>query len=227
MIAVLIIAAVIVGIGLIRIGADITYRDGALSVLARVAGFPVVIYPRPKKKKTKKTKEKKSEESGKAKKEKKKLSLAVIRLYLHMAADILRVLKKRVPPLWRSFVISKLYVYLTVASSDAAHTAEQYGKICAAVSAAYPVYREVLNIKHHDVTIDVDFCRDKLDVDASVRFHITLGALVIFLITLAFGALVAYYRMKKAKDLLDPPENHKRTETINEKEQDKAVQVNE
>jgi len=230
MTALLITAAVIIGIGLIRLGAEIIYHDESLTVRARIAGIPITLVPRPQK-------EKKRKKTAKAKKksdtsaptddvpQKKRFSWEKIKLYIKLAADILRVFKRRIKPLWHSFVISRMYVYYTVASSDAANTAEQYGKLCAAVSGAYPVYREVLDIRHHDVTIDVDFCREKPNIEADVRFRITVGALVIFVITFAFGALIAYMRMKRAESRIEDTAQHKGNQ--NDTHKDKAVQINE
>ena len=208
MIGFLIALAVIVGIGMVRIGADITYRQNVLTIRARIAGIPFTILPRDKKtKKPKKKKEKNKEKSAEKKttddSKKKKLTFDDLKLYLKLAADILRLLKRRIPPLWHAFVVEKLYVNYVVASSDAAQTAETYGKLCAAVSAAYPVYREVLDIRRHDVTIDVDFCADRPAVDADIRVRLTIGAIVIFVVTFAWGALKAYLQMKKEQSRPD------------------------
>ena len=228
MTAVLITAAVLIGLGLIRLGAEIIYHDASLTVRARIAGIPITLVPRSgKEKKLKKKAKKKSDTSVSTKDtpQKKRFSWEKIKLYVKLAADILRVFKRRIKPLWRSFVISRLYIYYTVASSDAANTAEQYGKLCAAVSGAYPVYREVLDIRHHDVTIDVDFTREKPNIEADVRFRITVGALVIFAVTLAFGALIAYMHMKRAESRLEDMTQHKGNQ--NDTHKDKAVQMNE
>ena len=222
MIGLCITIAVLIGIGLIRIGADITYRDGETAVKVRFAGFPFTVFPQQKQKKKKEKKVKKRSDENKKtdpeavkEKRKSKLTLPVIRLYLSLAKDILLLLKRRLPPLWRSFWIPKLYLYLCAATPDAAETAILYGKICAFVSAVYPVYRDALHITKHDVTIDLDFCRDSLYIDAEIQLRTRIGSIVIFALSMAFGALWYYMKTEWKKKKLE------------QEIQDKAVQVNE
>ncbi len=193
MITFLIIALVIFLIAIAPIGGTFIYRDGAVCVKARIAGIPFTVYPKKQKaKKTVKPKKVTAEKKQKQPAKKKK-----IKEWIVFARDMLLLLKRRLPPLWRSFAITKFYAVLVIASNDAAQTADLYGKTCAVASALYPIYTEALHIKKHDVTIDVDFNLNKPRIEAEITARITFGALLVFALTAGYGALKEYLKFNK------------------------------
>ncbi len=197
MITFLIIVGVILLIGAVRIGGTITYRNDVFNVKVRICGIPITIYP--KKQRDKKTTNEKKTKKQKA--EKRKIERSEIKEWIVFARDMLLILKRRFPHLWRSFAVTRFYGVVIIATSDAAQTADLYGKTCAVVSALYPVYMEALHIKKHDVTIDVDFSSDKLRIEAEIKAHITLGALLVFVLTAGYGALKGFLKMNNRKNL--------------------------
>ncbi len=196
MITFLIIALVLFLIAVTPLGGTFIYRDGAVCVKARIAGIPFIVYP--KKRKVKKTEKPKKETSEKKQKEPKESKN--IKEWIVFARDMLLLLKRRLPPLWRSFAITKFYAVVVIASTDAAQTADLYGKTCAVASALYPIYMEALHIKKHDVTIDVDFNFDKPRIEAEITARITFGALLIFALTAGYGALKGYLKLNNSNN---------------------------
>lgn len=196
----LIIAAVLLLPLLIPVGADIIWKNDIL-VKLKIGFVPITVYPpKPKKKKTKKkkkkdeTKKKPEEEKPKEKKpgiiKEKGLSWLIdfIRRAAELAAGALKFFFGRI-------LIKKMTLSIIVAGDDAAETAVNYGKTCAAVYPAVGIIMGAVRHRGYGVDIAPDF-----EENAKTRISLELKAriLVLWLVV-----LVLKYGIKGLKLMLD------------------------
>ncbi len=112
--------------------------------------------------------------------------------------DALRLLKKHLKKL-RHMKISYLSIDLVIAKGNAADTAIEYGKTCAAV---YPAVSELLSICRHgpyELAVSPDFNGQKSVAKAEIRLSIRLFHLVSLALGIVFGAIAIYLRFRKGK----------------------------
>lgn len=74
----------------------------------------------------------------------------------------------------RIVTLDKLIIKLTVASEDAAHTAQDTGKICAVLYPSITALQSVLKIKSREVTVTPDFLAEKGKAEVRLVAHAML-----------------------------------------------------
>lgn len=191
-----IIAAVIALIMLIPIGADIGYEGGVFSLSAKVCGVLLQLFPKPPenenaqkkedKPKNKKKSKKTDEEAPQGEKQKKKLSLNFSRDELLL---LVRKVLRRFGRFGRKFRVDRFLLHYTAAGDDPYNTAVTFGYINAALSSLAPLCRERFDVKDCDVRTDIDFSREKTEVDFGIAFSIRIGAIFGLVFGIAFSAL--------------------------------------
>ncbi len=95
--------------------------------------------------------------------------------------------------LLRIITVNKLVVKLTVASEDAAHTAQDTGKICAILYPAITTLQSVLKIKRREVTVTPDFLAKK----GRTEIHVLAHAMPLRLLWVGFGLFRQYSAWQK------------------------------
>ena len=93
-------------------------------------------------------------------------------------------------------VVDNLDVKLCIAAPDAAQTALEYGKVCAAVYPAQALLETVIKVKKRTVSIAPDFLREEGEAAFAVHLHVT----PLRLIGAATG-LVIQYLVHTVKDV--------------------------
>ena len=121
-----------------------------------------------KKEKKKKEPKKPSEDVKEDKKEKKKKKKRPLSFWLGLAKAGL----SSAGIFLRGIAVDKLHAVITVADSDPAKTAINYGRACAVVGSFSEYTDKLRRIKDCDVQVNADFYEDKMkfDVDAEVSF---------------------------------------------------------
>ncbi len=94
---------------------------------------------------------------------------------------------------FRIITMDKLIIKLTVASEDAAHTAQDTGKICAILYPAITTLQSVLKIKRREVTVTPDFLAEK----GRVEIHVLAHAMPLRLLWVGFGLFRQYSAWQK------------------------------
>lgn len=184
-----VIVAILAVVLLAPIGADLAYEGGELRVSAKAAGVLIQLLPKkpvdetkpPKEKKEKKKKPKKE----KPKKEKKKLSLSFNR------DEIFALVKAVLRGLGRfgKLTVDRFLLHYTAAGIDPYDTAMTYNYVNAALSSLAPICRRKFVVKDSDVWTDVDFTKDRMELDAALCITLRLGQVVRAAFAVAFGAL--------------------------------------
>ncbi len=178
---------------------------GDLYLRVSVLGFTVFRIPSPKKRKsgTKPKKKRKpkqkdgdkeaeDEKSSKTKKEKPTLSelLDLIKLALSSLGKPLRKVLKRV-------IISHLNLHIVAGGDDAAKAAINYGAANYLLSVALNLCDEYFTLKEADeIRVDVDFYKEKTEVNCYVEIRLTVGSALAFAFTL-LGRAIRYYLSHK------------------------------
>lgn len=93
----------------------------------------------------------------------------------------------------RIITVNKLIIKLTVASEDAASTAQDTGKICAILYPAITTLQSVLKIKKREVTVIPDFLAEK----GKAEIHILACAIPLSVLCVAFGLFRQYSAWQK------------------------------
>ncbi len=95
--------------------------------------------------------------------------------------------------LLRIITVNKLNIKLNVASEDAAHTAQDTGKICAVLYPAITTLQSVLKIKRREVTVTPDFLAEK----GKAEIHVLARVMPLRLLWVAFGLFRQYSAWQK------------------------------
>ncbi len=169
---------------------------------------------KPKKEKKKKEKEEKPKEESEIVKEpkKKKGDNMFVRFYKNRGVSgVLQLLKDAVKALggmfgriFRAFKIEQLYIAMTVGTGEAADTAIQYSKTCAAAFPAMGLLVNKLKIKKYSIDISPDFIygknEAKLHTKISFRPIKLINAVFILVFELLFKVVFKLLKHSKAPE---------------------------
>ena len=165
--------------------------DSMLQVWAGLGPVSLRIFPlkkKPKKEKTQAAAKEKKPKNEKPKKPKKKMTAEIIFDFIRLGAEALGTLRRRL-------VLQNLTCHLKIGGPDAASAALLYGRIAAGVSAFYPILERNLRIRNTDISVDVDFESDKINVLTDVTLavcplRLLLAALILLIHFLKINAKI-------------------------------------
>lgn len=188
-----ILAALIILLMFVPVGADVAYENGEFSLSAKVCGIAIQILPRPpadgqkeKPEKPKKEKKKKAETDTEAEeKPKKKRSLPFNK------DEILALAKLAVKSLGKfgKVGVDRFMLHFISAGDDPYNTVMTYNYANAALSALAPLCRESFIVKSSDVWTDIDFMAEKPMIDFGLGIFIRIGQVFRVAFALLFGAI--------------------------------------
>lgn len=186
-----IIFALLAAILFLPVGAGISFKESFV-IKVKLWGLRVYSFDLSEKEKKEETeKEPQPEQTATEKKEsffgklKAKFGFAgAVKQIFELALSVLSHIKK----LLRHIKINKVILNLTVASSDAATTALEYGALCAAAYPVLALLSSVGNIKYKSVNINSDFNSDKPSFD----FSLDISTRIFFLLLTALRAFKEY-----------------------------------
>ena len=155
------------------------YDQGDLALRVCFGPLKIQLFPRPEQAEEPKKKPKK-EPKGKRKKEKPQKPKAKInREQIFYALEKLPpILGRALKRTGKSIRVEPLKVYLLVAGSDPADTAQLYGRLEAALAAGLPALRRVIRIKDEDIRLYLDFTEQQMDCIADVGIALRPWSLV-------------------------------------------------
>lgn len=198
MIALLVIAAVLVLLLLLPVGAALEYGEDGVTAQLLIGFVRLRLFPRPpvKRKKTR-NKTRKAEKSVKQSKqqkpeEKKGGKLPLLMEMLRVGIDFLGAFRRRL-------LVRRLTLRLTYGGADPAATAIRYGQSCAAAHALLPLIDQVFRVRRQDVRLVYDPAEPELSVYVHAALTIRVGQLL---------ALAARYGMRALKIVLAKRNNH-------------------
>lgn len=175
-----ILAALLVLVCLIRVGAQVTLAEGAAVVDARVSLLHIRVFPgkwRPETEEKQKTKTAGDTE----KRAEKALSFAEIQ---EAGRTLWPPLKRALARTRRGILVKPMHLAVTLGGmEDPAGAAQIYGWIQAAVWTGMPELERVLDIRDLQFHVDVDFCASETALEGTVGITLRIGTLL----AVAFG----------------------------------------
>lgn len=108
-------------------------------------------------------------------------------------SEIFAIVAKRLWRVIKRFKFRKFKVDIIVATTDAANTAIQYGRICAAVYPLISFLQSVTNLKPKNINLSADF--DK--TTSEFRTSILVKTQVIYLLIAAVGILSQFLKLER------------------------------
>lgn len=181
----IIIAAVITLICLVRVGVSASFEDGRLCISARIWKKNIIILPREKAKKEKPPKDEKPSSKPPL-----KLPDFSFDDYISIARTALKALDR----LRRRLVFDKLSFVFVSGSDDPYTTVTRYSAVCAAVNSLSPWFESVFKVKERDIRICTDFDSEKTVLGFDFSLSIRIGGLLGLALLAAFSMLKVYVR---------------------------------
>ena len=190
---VLLVFAILFLIGCIPLGLDALYREGALSLRAKIGPFWLSRIPRRKKRKGTDAAEEKPDAPAK----KARLPLAVDSA--SEAWELLRFLSDVLGDLRRKIRLNELTLHVRFgAGDDAAKTAIRYGRAWAIIGVVMPHLERIFVIKKRDIGAELDYNeKENMRVDAHLLTTITVGRALALLVYAGVRYLKMTNGMKK------------------------------
>ncbi|MBR4050970.1 MAG: DUF2953 domain-containing protein [Clostridia bacterium] len=184
-----------------------------------------------KPKKEKEPKEENKEQQPEEEKPKEKKDNIIVSFYKNQGfSGVLQLLKDTVNAIngmfgtiFRHFVFRELKVYMTVGASDAAETAQLYGKTCAAVFPAMGLITSTCKVKEYDCAVRPNF----MAAEKTAIFRVVLSFRPIFattaVVVLAFKLLFkVVFKLLKNKPK-EPVNKVSETQNANNIKEDKNI----
>lgn len=118
---------------------------------------------------------------------------------LQLATDGLKAAKTLFRIILKRLHLYKIHLYMTVASSDAAKTAQDYGRVCAALSFVYAGAQSIFKMKHPKVDIRPDYISGRSLIDFEIRGRMAPIAAVWAVLRAGIPFLIAFLKSKPKK----------------------------
>ena len=211
----------------ITVGYDDKIRVSIRYLFIKLDLLPVK--PKPKKEKPPKEpkpeKEKKTEDTApKEKKPNPILEMVKANGYngmMTVLSNLGRILRIYGGKLFKSVVFDEIYLYISVATGDAASTAIKYGQTCQKV---YPLMGFICSnnmVKKYDIDVDTDFLANKTKGEFLFDMHICIrkiiNASIAMVVRLIFGVVITFIKGGKKKPTGNQSVNTEQTSTHNER----------
>lgn len=184
-----------------------------------------------KSKKEKEPKEEDTEQPPEEEKPKEKKDNIIVSFYKNQGfSGVLQLLKDTVNAIngmfgtiFRHFVFRELKLYMTVGASDAAETAQLYGKTCAAVFPAMGLITSTCNVKEYDCAVRPNF----MVAEKTAIFRVVLSFRPIFattaVVVLAFKLLFKVVLKLLKNKPKEPVKKATETQNVNNIKEDKNI----
>lgn len=195
-----ILAAIIILILLLPIGADIGYENGLLHVSAKAGPLLLQLFPRHREKERKQKppkppKEKKEEKSAEEKpKEKKERKL---NFNFDEIMELVQIALRSLGRFGKKFKVDRFVFHFLAAGRDPYNTVMAYNTVNAALSSLGPLCAERFHVKNSDVWTDIDFTTEDFHIDFALAMTVRIGQIFGLVFAIGFGALKILLRNKK------------------------------
>lgn len=119
-----------------------------------------------------------------------------VKAVVHHITELARIAGGVLRRVFKALTVDRLILDLTVASGDAADTAQNCGKVCAVLYPALSALQLGLRIRHRAVTVTPDFLAEKGRMQADVTIH-AVPYRVLFAALLALPAFLKWRKTLK------------------------------
>ena len=189
----LLVAVLLAGLSLIRIGAMCRFGENGLEARILAGPFSLKVYPLKKRRKkmkqvqAKPRPEHKTPPGGRTSPG----SIKLLKKFLPIAAQAAGELRQKIR-------INRLEFHLTAAAADPAGAALAYSGANAALGIFLPLFEQNFDVKERDIRVRVDFQRTRPTAEMCVAATMTVGQGAVFCLRLAqkLLPLMKEYRQK-------------------------------
>lgn len=208
----------------ISVGYDDKIRVSIRYLFIRLNVLPVKTKPKKEKpaKEPKPPKEKKEPDTTKEKKPNPILEMVKANGYdgmMTVIGNLGRIMKIYGGKLFKSVIFNEIYLYISVATGDAASTAIKYGQTCQKV---YPVMGYICSnnlVRKYDINVDTDFLANKTEsefhFDVQLCLRKIINSSVGMVVRLIFGVVLTFIKGGKAKSTANQPSDNKEQNSVN------------
>lgn len=202
MIALIIIGIIVLLIALIMlipVGADIGYENGELKVSAKACGILMPLYPKPPEEEKEEKKEKEQKEEKKAAQKKPAKEKKPLTLPKFSKEEMLELAKAgigAVGKFGRKLKVDRFLLHYTAAGNDPYNTAMTFSYVNVALSSLAPMCAKRFTVKDCSVWTDIDFTKDKTEIDFGLAMSIRIGQILAIVIGVGFKVLSIMKRNK-------------------------------
>lgn len=163
-----ILALVLAAVVLTPVRVRVTYDGAEITARVRYGPLKLQLYPRPAKEKKKEEAKPKKEKKKKPEKEKKPKAKINREQIFYSLEKLPPVLGKALKRVGRRVILTPVQVYLLIAGTDPADTAQLYGRLAAALSNGLPVLQRTVRIREQDIRLYPDFAAERMQCAADV-----------------------------------------------------------
>lgn len=205
----------------ITIGYDDKIRVSIRYLFVKLKLLPVESKPKKEKPPKEPKPEKKEKPKSDAPKEKKPnpiLEMVKANGYdgmMTVLSNLVHILRIYGGKLFKSVVFDEIYLYICVATGDAASTAIKYGQTCQKV---YPLMGFICSnnmVKKYDIDVDSDFLANKTQGEFLFDMHLCIrkiiNASIAMVVRLIFGVVITFIKGGKKKNPVNQPTDNKQT----------------
>lgn len=191
---IVILAIVVFAVCMIPIGVDARYVAQQLILSATACGIKIKLFPRSSKKKSKEKQLNEQNENESKKKEKNRSKTKKPKQFnLIMSNEELFSLIRKVPEgigkITGGIRVDRFMLRYVAGGNDPYNTAIIFGYINACLSALAPVCAMRFRCRNTDVLTDIDFSKEKTQIDFGIALSIRIGSVFSMVNTILFGAL--------------------------------------
>ena len=186
-----VLVLLIFAVCMVPVGFDAEFITGQLKLKAKACGIGIQILPREKKPKKDSSAEPKEEKPKKEKKQKKKKENKPLNLVVsnEELLSLLRKIPEGLGKLTGGIRVDRFLLHYLAAGKDPYDTAVVFGYVNAVLSSLAPVCALRFPCRDVDVRTDVDFTKEKTEIDFALAMSLRLGSVFAMVNTILFGAL--------------------------------------
>ena len=197
---VLIVLAILLLIGQVRLGGTVCYNTAGLTVSVLIGPFHIRVLPareKPDKPKKRPGRKKKRARKQKTQPEKKRQDGpgTVSRLL-----DLLPVVREAAGALRRKILIHHLDLKVIWAADNPAAAAIGFGRAHAVLGMIWPIFDHNFRVKRHQFQVDVDYEAHRPEVAVDLALTMTLGQILAFALHYGGKALIRWTRSARSRD---------------------------
>lgn len=192
----------------ISVGYDDKIRVSIRYLFIKLDLLPVKSKPKKEKPPKEPTPEKEEKPAEKPKEKKPNPLIEMVKAngydgMMTVLSNLVNILKIYGGKIFKSVVFDEIYLYILVATGDAASTAIKYGQTCQKI---YPLMGYICSnniVKKYDIDVDTDFLANKTQGEFFFDMHLCIrkiiNASVAMVIRLIFGVVITFIKGGKSK----------------------------
>lgn len=186
-------------LGRIRLGAEAAYSEAGFRLTVKVGPKRIQIIPSKTPKKEKQSKEPQETDAQHAAQEDASKPKKSIADTVSTALRFMPLVGEAAGRLKRKIRIDRIHLRVIWGASDPADAAKGYGAGNVAMGILWPIVEHNFKVKEYDLSVDVDYEREKPELVGDAQISITIGQVITLVLILGVKALKIYLGIRREK----------------------------